>query len=189
MAPHDLHRPFKRPAISDQERRREQSLLRQAQSRQDAQRHARFLASAALSLPPKTPEPESEPKPELVETEASSDSGYESLDIVGASTLSAAEARKWFAKQLMHPEWMIDIPNNLAQDWSLFFLSLNSISSNLSLCFPTSSTLTESPFSILFQVRLRSPFWETVLRRFVQRNDDKSFAERCHSASVSLRLA
>lgn len=84
MAPHDLRRPFKRPAISDQERRREQSLLRQAQSRQDAQRHARFLASAALSLPPQSSEPESEPKPEpefeLAEFEAGSDSGYESLD-------------------------------------------------------------------------------------------------------------
>ncbi|KAG5049983.1 hypothetical protein JHK85_011086 [Glycine max] len=106
MAPHDLHRPFKRPAISDQERRREQSLLRQAQNRQDAQRHARFLASAALSLPPQSSEPESEPKPEpefeLAEFEA------------------AVEARKWFAKQLMLPEWMIDIPNNLAQDWFVF---------------------------------------------------------------------
>ncbi|RZC17367.1 snurportin-1-like isoform X3 [Glycine soja] len=124
MAPHDLHRPFKRPAISDQERRREQSLLRQAQNRQDAQRHARFLASAALSLPPQSSEPESEPKPEpefeLAEFEAGSDSGYESLDVIGASKLKAVEARKWFAKQLMLPEWMIDIPNNLAQDWFVF---------------------------------------------------------------------
>ncbi|KAK7411027.1 hypothetical protein VNO78_02363 [Psophocarpus tetragonolobus] len=119
MAPHDLRRPFKRPPISDQERRREQSLLRQAQNRQDAQRHARFLASSALSLPPQTSEPESEPELELVETEAGSGSP-ENLDEVEDSKQKAAEARKWFAKQLMLPEWMIDIPNNLSQDWFVF---------------------------------------------------------------------
>ncbi|RDX87701.1 Snurportin-1, partial [Mucuna pruriens] len=117
MAPHDLRRPFKRPAISDQERRREHSLLRQAQNRQDAQRHARFLASAALSLPSQTSEPESEPELELAENPEPS---HVNLDVLGASKLKAAEARKWFAKQLMLPEWMIDIPNNLSQDWFVF---------------------------------------------------------------------
>lgn len=127
MAPHDLRRPFKRPLISDQERRREQSLLRQAQKRRDAQHHARFLANAAFSLPSQTssePEseqhskPEPEPEPEL--TEIAESSSHENLDVLGASKLKAAEARKWFAKQLMHPEWMIDIPKNLAQDWFVF---------------------------------------------------------------------
>ncbi|KAK7302238.1 hypothetical protein RJT34_13123 [Clitoria ternatea] len=117
MAPHDLRRPFKRPAISDQERRREQSLLRQAQSRRDAQRHARFLASTAFSLPSETLDtilPEPEP------TESPEPSQHTDLDVVEASKLKPAEARKWFAKQLMHPEWMIDIPNNLSQDWFVF---------------------------------------------------------------------
>lgn len=123
MAPHDVRRPFKRPLITDQERRRELSLLRQAQNRRDAQNHARFLASAAFSLPSQTSEPESEPdskpepEPELTETLESS---HENLDVLGASKLKASEARKWFAKQLMLPEWMIDIPNNLAQDWFVF---------------------------------------------------------------------
>lgn len=115
MAPHDLRRPFKRPLISDQERRRQQSLLRQAQNRLDAQRHARFLASTALSLPSQTPEPEPEPESEPNHERES----YEKeLDVLEASKLKGAEARKWFAKQLMLPEWMIDIPETLTNDWS-----------------------------------------------------------------------
>ena len=132
MAPSDLRRPFKRPPISDQEKRRTQSLLRQAQNRQDAQRHARFLVTTVLTLPSQSyvpesqPEPEPEPEPELeleldLElTEPASASGsnsLENLDVLGASKLKAAEARKWFAKQLMLPEWMIDVPSNLGQDW------------------------------------------------------------------------
>lgn len=116
MAPHDLRRPFKRPLISDQERRRQQSLLRQAQNRLDAQRHARFLASTAFSLSSssQTPEPETEPihEPEPHQNDE--------LDVLEASKLKGAEARKWFAKQLMHPEWMIDIPENLTNDWFVF---------------------------------------------------------------------
>ncbi|KAK7353898.1 hypothetical protein VNO80_19351 [Phaseolus coccineus] len=133
MAPTDLRRPFKRPPISDQEKRRAQSLLRQAQNRQDAQRHARFLATTVLTLPSQShvpesqPEPEPEPEPELelelelTEAASASDSNsLENLDVLGASKLKAAEARKWFAKQLMLPEWMIDVPSNLAQDWFVF---------------------------------------------------------------------
>ncbi|OMO65464.1 hypothetical protein COLO4_31215 [Corchorus olitorius] len=45
MAPHDVRRSFKRAAISDQQKRRELSLLRQAQNRRDAQQQARCLAS------------------------------------------------------------------------------------------------------------------------------------------------
>lgn len=112
MAPHDLRRPFKRPLISDQERRRQQSLLRQAQNRLDAQRHARFLVSTAFSLSSsQTPDPETEP---IHEPESHQN---DELDVLEASKLKGAEARKWFAKQLMHPEWMIDIPENLTNDW------------------------------------------------------------------------
>ncbi|XP_058787730.1 uncharacterized protein LOC131662065 [Vicia villosa] len=116
MAPHDLRRPFKRPLISDQERRRQHSLLRQAQNRLDAQRQARFLASTAFSLSSQTPEPEPEPEP-VNEPEPYQ---KEELDVLEASKLKGAEARKWFAKQLMLPEWMIDIPENLASDWFVF---------------------------------------------------------------------
>ncbi|XP_047314551.1 snurportin-1 [Impatiens glandulifera] len=120
MAPHELRRPFKRPAISDQQKRRDLSLIRQEKNRLDAQRHARFLASTVLSLqPPADSEiiTDSNPSPEqefeLVEE------GIEALelDVRQAAKLKGTEARRWFAKQLMLPEWMIDIPDRLCHDW------------------------------------------------------------------------
>lgn len=124
MAPHDLRRPFKRPAISDQQRRRELSLQRQAQNRRDAQHQARCLASSVLSLQSQcqttepVPEleiefvPESETQPEQETAELTKD-----IDIRQASKLKGAEVRKWFASQLMLPEWMIDVPDRLSHDW------------------------------------------------------------------------
>ncbi|XP_057439258.1 uncharacterized protein LOC130731086 [Lotus japonicus] len=120
MAPHDLRRPFKRPAISDQERRRQHSLLRQAQNRLDAQRHARFLASTVFSLSSQTPD-SSEIELDLVpEPENQPEPSHKELDVLEASKLKGSEARKWFSKQLMHPEWMIDIPDSLSPNWFVF---------------------------------------------------------------------
>ncbi|BAU01806.1 hypothetical protein VIGAN_11112300, partial [Vigna angularis var. angularis] len=87
MPPSDLRRPFKRLPISDQEKCRVESLLRQAQNRQDAQRHTRFLVSTVLTLPSQSyvPESQPEPKPELELTESVSSSGsnsIENLDVV-----------------------------------------------------------------------------------------------------------
>ncbi|PSS07675.1 Snurportin-1 like [Actinidia chinensis var. chinensis] len=117
MAPHELRRPFKRPAISDQQKRRDLSLLRQAQNRQDAQRQARCLASTVLSFsePNSDPEPSVEPEPEPEPEEQASD-----LDVRYAAKLRGAEARRWFATQLMLPEWMIDVPDRLNHDWYVF---------------------------------------------------------------------
>lgn len=121
MAPHDLRRPFKRAAVSDQQRRRELSLLRQAQSRRDAQHQARCLASSILSL--QSPNPETEPEHPDVEFETfqeddqGSGTPSKELSVRNASKLKGAEARKWFASQLMLPEWMIDVPEGLSQDW------------------------------------------------------------------------
>ncbi|ONK77249.1 uncharacterized protein A4U43_C02F4610 [Asparagus officinalis] len=124
MAPHDLRRPFKRPAISDQQRRREIALRRQNQQRSDSQNRARRLASSVVSLQPE-PQPESEPDIELeteneawLESDPKADKGE--LDVVEASKLKGAEARRWFARQLMLPEWMIDVPPNLDSDWYVF---------------------------------------------------------------------
>ena len=123
MAPHDLRRPFKRAAISDQQRRRELSLQRQAQHRRDAQHQARCLAS--FLNPHSDPDPEPEPE-NTSETEPEPSDSPKELDIRHASKLKGAEARKWFARQLMLPEWMIDVPDQLPQDWSLSFsLSLS----------------------------------------------------------------
>lgn len=127
MAPHDLRRPFKRPAISDQQRRRELSLQRQAQNRHDAQHHARCLASTLLYLQLPQPDPTSDPEPEpesVLEPESAPEpeqvTSPSEFDIREASKLKGAQARKWFARQLMLPEWMIDVPDQLAQDWFSF---------------------------------------------------------------------
>ncbi|KAK6122222.1 hypothetical protein DH2020_044037 [Rehmannia glutinosa] len=112
MAPHDLRRPFKRAAISDQQRRRELSLQRQAQNRSDAQHQARCLAQTILSLQNDT----AEPHPEF-EIAAQAEEHAQDFDVRQAARLKGAEARRWFAKQLMLPEWMIDVPDRLNTDW------------------------------------------------------------------------
>ncbi|KAK2978203.1 hypothetical protein RJ640_030376 [Escallonia rubra] len=116
MAPHDLRRPFKRPAVSDQQKRRELSLLRQNQNRRDAQNQARCLASTVLSFP-NQPESAFEPEPEPVLEDTEPELGPRDIDIRQSSKLRGPEARRWFAKQLMLPEWMIDVPDRLSNDW------------------------------------------------------------------------
>lgn len=121
MAPHDLRRPFKRPAISDQQRRRELSLQRQSQNRRDAQQQARCLASSVLSLQSQYPDPVPELEIEP-ESQPQQEAGplTKDLDIRQASKLRGPEVRKWFASQLMLPEWMIDVPDRLSHDWYVF---------------------------------------------------------------------
>ncbi|KAJ6374499.1 hypothetical protein OIU78_030081 [Salix suchowensis] len=119
--PQDTRRPFKRLAISDQQRRRDISLQRQAQSRRDAQHQARCLASTVLSLQSQTtPEPVPDIELELVPETEESGAPSQDLDVRHAAKLKGAEARKWFAKQLMLPEWMIDVPDRLSDDWYVF---------------------------------------------------------------------
>ncbi|KAE8730917.1 Purple acid phosphatase 27 [Hibiscus syriacus] len=119
-----VRRPFKRAVISDQQKRRELSLLRQAQNRCNAQHQARCLASSILSL--QSSAPESEPEQSDIEIETVPETEYESenlskdLDVRRASTLRGPEVRKWFARQLILPEWMIDVPDRLSQDCSDF---------------------------------------------------------------------
>ncbi|XVF49632.1 hypothetical protein PTKIN_Ptkin04bG0029000 [Pterospermum kingtungense] len=126
MAPHDLRRPFKRAAISDQQKRRELSLLRQAQNRRDAQQQARCLASSILSLQSQVPESEPEPQQSDIQLQTAPETQQEygdlskDLDVCRASKLRGPEVRKWFARQLMLPEWMIDVPDRLSQDWYVF---------------------------------------------------------------------
>lgn len=129
MEPHDLRRPFKRPAISDQQKRRDLSLLRQSQNRRDAQHQARCLASTVLSLNNQSSEQSvSEPEapeqlelvPEIEFEEAEAESSVRDIDLRHSAKLRGAEARRWFAKQLMLPEWMIDVPDRLNEDWFVF---------------------------------------------------------------------
>ncbi|KAL8154142.1 hypothetical protein V2J09_011902 [Rumex salicifolius] len=145
MPAHELRRPYKRPAISDQHKRREVSLLRQAQHRLDAQLHARRIATTALSLQSRPPATDDEDpstildpiEAEIGESESridqqigdvvveevgdgsssASTAPRDITDVREASKLRGQEARKWFARQLMLPEWMIDVPDRLSNDW------------------------------------------------------------------------
>ncbi|KAK4776830.1 hypothetical protein SAY86_005518 [Trapa natans] len=118
MAPSDHRRPYKRPAISDQQRRRDHSLLRQAQNRLDAQQRARCLASSILSL--ENPETDSVPDLDSTTGQEQSEVPPKEFDVRQASKLRGVEARRWFARQLMLPEWMIDVPDRLSRDWYVF---------------------------------------------------------------------
>ncbi|KAG0465603.1 hypothetical protein HPP92_019767 [Vanilla planifolia] len=132
MATHELRRPFKRPAISDQQRRREIALVRQAQQRSDSQNRARRLASSVLTLPyhattlaiqvelPDLGDVDDVAAMETVPDQGPCSPSSRDLDVVQASKLKGSEARRWFARQLMLPEWMIDVPPNLDRDWYVF---------------------------------------------------------------------
>lgn len=125
MVPHEIRRPFKRAAISDQQKRRELSLQRQAQNRTEAQLQARRLASSILSLPNHNSEPQPLESlgllPEPIVEEPETDAGdISDIDIRQAAKLKGPEARRWFASQLMLPEWMIDVPDRLNYDWYVF---------------------------------------------------------------------
>jgi len=130
MAPHEIRRPFKRPAISDQQKRRDLSLLRQQQNRQDAQRQARCLASTVLSLQTEGSGQQQSLDLELVteqelESEPETEHETSELDVRQAAKIRGVEARRWFARQLMLPEWMIDVPDRLSLDWYvLVFISI-----------------------------------------------------------------
>ncbi|CAN4077463.1 unnamed protein product [Withania somnifera] len=117
MNSHDIRRPFKQPAISDQQRRRELSLLRQSQNRRDAQLQARRLASTFLSLQSDYNSASEEQQVDIEIEENYGDDKEEAHDLRQATKLRGPEARLWFAKQLMLPEWMIDVPHNLNTDW------------------------------------------------------------------------
>ncbi|CAL9764468.1 unnamed protein product [Musa acuminata subsp. burmannicoides] len=92
---------------------------------------ARRLASSVLALhsspepalPDDAIEPEQAPEVDWAQTEADlteSEAPVRDLNVAQASKLRGREARRWFAHQLMLPEWMIDIPPHLDRDWYVF---------------------------------------------------------------------
>ena len=103
------------------------------QKRRDAQQQARSLASTLLSLSstfnePITSEPvleielnelesETEWFPELLPQDEFNEPALIDLDVLQALKLKGSEARKWLSKQLLLPEWMIDVPDRLSEDW------------------------------------------------------------------------
>lgn len=155
MAPHDLRRPFKRAALSDQQRRRDISLQRQAQNRRDAQHQARLLALTTLSFQNNSaaPEPELEyehDQPDF-EIEPEAEEKAKDFDVRQAASLRGPEARRWFAKQLMLPEWMIDVPDQLNTDWYSLLLFFT-------VCCLVHSYFSSSIIFYLFEVFISSPF-------------------------------
>eukprot|EP01018_Ginkgo_biloba_P035149 Gb_30822 [translate_table: standard] len=128
--------------ISDQQKRRELALQRQRESRRDLQLRARQLASALLSSSEGTEQIDEDLTQENVEQaafdglqglrvnddknvveegeeEASTtiSKGLQDVDFLEARKLKGERARHWFSRQLMLPEWMVDIPLRLKQEW------------------------------------------------------------------------
>lgn len=120
--PPEPRRPYKRPAISDQQRRRELALQAQSARRADAQARARALATSLLTT--QTPAAvTSSPHEEEVDEHEEEEEHEHDLTVAGvaaaaaASRLRGSDARRWFARQIMLPEWMVDAPPHLATDW------------------------------------------------------------------------
>lgn len=132
MAPSKIEPRVHKRVLSDQQRRRDLALQRQQECRRNLQLHARRLA-AGLSSGGEENEGGDEDVVEAEEFEESyevegeggggeSSSTKEDLKDLGlrqGTRLKGAKAREWFSKQLMLPEWMIDIPPRLKTDWSL----------------------------------------------------------------------
>ncbi|WVZ73234.1 hypothetical protein U9M48_021566 [Paspalum notatum var. saurae] len=115
--PPEPRRPYKRPAISDQQRRRELALQAQSSRRADAQARARALASSLLTT--QTPAAATSRREE--EGEAEEEHDHTVADVAAAAAkLRGSDARRWFARQIMLPEWMVDAPPHLASDWHVF---------------------------------------------------------------------
>uniref|UniRef100_A0A804QUL1 Snurportin-1 n=1 Tax=Zea mays TaxID=4577 RepID=A0A804QUL1_MAIZE len=125
MAPTpEPRRPYKRPAISDQQRRRELALQAQSARRADAQARARALATSLLTTRAPTAATSRDEEEEEYEHEEEEEERELTASGVAAaaaaSRLRGSEARRWFARQVMLPEWMVDAPPHLATDWHVF---------------------------------------------------------------------
>ncbi|XP_066362991.1 uncharacterized protein [Miscanthus floridulus] len=122
--PPEPRRPYKRPAISDQQRRRELALQAQSSRRADAQARARALATSLLTT--QAPAAATSRHEEEEYDEHEEEEHEHELTIAGVAAAAAAsrlrgpDARRWFARQIMLPEWMVDAPPHLATDWHVF---------------------------------------------------------------------
>ena len=138
--PHSAPRAHKpRGRISDQQKRRDVALDRQKNARKNQQIEARRIASHATELgpddaplpievdPPATDEGvgedtlvhrvESDDFEVDDEGQSSETSLSDGLLEGSGGGLKGQTAREFYSKQLTLPEWLIDIPNNLAKDW------------------------------------------------------------------------
>ncbi|KAI5080951.1 hypothetical protein GOP47_0004134 [Adiantum capillus-veneris] len=114
--------------ISDQQKRLDIALQRQSQGRRDLQFHARQLVSLAVPLTSSSLFEAQDAvrvyqNQELEDFKADAD--YTQFDaeeenevsMLQATKLKGIKAREWFKQQYMLPEWMVDVPNRLREDW------------------------------------------------------------------------
>jgi snurportin-1 len=116
--PSEPHRPYKRPIISHQQRRRELALQAQSTRRPDAQARARARASSLLTAQIPTAATDNLNGDEEDEHDEQQERHLVPDVAAAASRLRGSDARRWFARQIMLPEWMVDAPPHLASDWS-----------------------------------------------------------------------
>ena len=142
------HKP--RGGISYQHRRGESALDRQKNARSDLQAYARQLAlNPGLDVDEHDDSADSGQIGGEVDAYTKSSIGddtSEANDARGDDTLvervglGEKKTREWYSQQLMMPEWMLDVPANLQQDW----YALSRTQRILSACLST------SPLSISF---------------------------------------
>ncbi|KAG0584032.1 hypothetical protein M758_3G180800 [Ceratodon purpureus] len=119
--------------VSDQQKRRELALQRQKQGRRDLQHHARQLAlnapneeqpvdlaevnSAGSASEDAVFDYSERDEAEIGMEDAESSPESKRAALLEGARLKGLRAREFFSRQLMLPEWMVDIPPYLKKDW------------------------------------------------------------------------
>ncbi|DBA77616.1 TPA: hypothetical protein ACH3X1_009415 [Trebouxia sp. C0004] len=89
---------------SSQQKRRDEALQRQQAARRDLGNHARKLATLAANA--------------LSRVDQGTDQAVSDFEGVQSSNQEPDESlREYYARQLMQPEWLTDMPENLCSEW------------------------------------------------------------------------
>ncbi|DBA86304.1 TPA: hypothetical protein ACH3X2_005543 [Trebouxia sp. C0005] len=89
---------------SSQQKRRDEALHRQQAARRDLGRHARKLATLTVNAPSRV---DQEVDQAVLNSEGMQSSNQEPDESL----------REYYARQLMQPEWLTDMPENLCSEW------------------------------------------------------------------------
>jgi hypothetical protein len=98
--------------------RRSPTSKAQSARRADAQARARALALASSLITSQAP-PAANRHYEDAHEEAEEVEHTVTDVTAAASKLRGSDARRWLARQIMLPEWMVDAPPHLSRDWSV----------------------------------------------------------------------
>ncbi|GAQ80912.1 m3G-cap-specific nuclear import receptor [Klebsormidium nitens] len=131
-------RSYKGSSRPDQQKRRELALARQREARKELQAHARRLSQVLteeaefndgtqedlMYLEAETATDESSFRQGTTGQEPAESSGIPPGDslrgqISPGDSVRGQQLREWYARQLLQPEWMIDVPPDLATNWSV----------------------------------------------------------------------